>query len=130
MSPPDPHSSTRPDVPLDAELRDALARPAGPDTGPEAAERAWRELRAKLPERRRPGRPGPAGWLAWGLPAAAAAALAFVVAVQRPEEVDTPASVEYVDVPGSDAPTVVFLDDESGWLVVWSVQDKVAVGDS
>lgn len=66
-------------------------------------------------------------WFAVPLGAAAALALALYVSPPRPDAVEPTdaalthgASAESIDVPGSNASTMVFVDDKSGWLVVWA----------
>lgn len=60
-------------------------------------------------------------WLA--VPFAAAAALAFTFFV-APESARPPApattATELAASPAGDASTVVYLDEKSGWLVVWA----------
>ncbi|MBL9190339.1 MAG: zf-HC2 domain-containing protein [Opitutaceae bacterium] len=66
-------------------------------------------------------------WTAWlGLPLAAAAAAALVF-VSRPTQVGVPVlpvgefvHAENIEAPGNNASTMVFVDDKSGWLIVWA----------
>ncbi|MCX6955143.1 MAG: zf-HC2 domain-containing protein [Verrucomicrobia bacterium] len=98
-------------------LRSAAARVPVPDE-----ERAWqdihREIRAARPEATR------AWWgpVKWALPLGAAATLAVILA-WAPSDDDlvsqSVARAEFVEVPG-DASSVVYVDDKSGWLVVWA----------
>ncbi len=72
-------------------------------------------------------------WLA--LPLAAAAAVALVLFFPRSGGVDAAAGIggpaiaraDSVEVPGGRASTMVFVDDKSGWLIVWA-SDAVADG--
>jgi hypothetical protein len=70
-------------------------------------------------------------WAAWtGLPLAAAAALALVF--WAPDDAPTatgedatfaeaaPAYAEFVEASDNAASTVVYVDQESGWLIVWA----------
>jgi len=117
---------------------------------PDAA-REWREIRRRIqaPE---PAAPVWARLLpALGVPLAAAAALAiaFLSAPQwfgrgdsDPATIATTASTEivqvaevawephaeFVEVPGSDDSMVVYLDEPSGWLVVWAVDPTDGIG--
>lgn len=70
-------------------------------------------------------------WLAWlTLPLGAAAAAAIAVFVYLPPEKPQPAAVvpvpahtaraDFVEAPGNNASTMVFVDDKSGWLIVWA----------
>lgn len=70
-------------------------------------------------------------WLAWlTLPLGAAAAAAIAVFVSLPpEKPQAPATVpvpahtaraDFVEAPGNNASTMVFVDDKSGWLIVWA----------
>lgn len=108
------------------ELSAAAARVVVPDE-----ERAWqdirRELRADRPAAMRP-------WWSlgrWALPLGAAAALA-AVAVVGPSWTDDDgpqavARAEFVEVSG-DASSVVYVDDKSGWLVVWASAEPGSKG--
>lgn len=99
------------------------------------AEAEWRRLQARLqhedvplPRKRRLA---PVYWLGAPLAAAAAVALAFfvqrqpaptpVVAPETPAAVPLVAAAEYVEVSDRNASPVVYVDKESGWLVVWAV---------
>jgi hypothetical protein len=57
---------------------------------------------------------------------AAAAALAFVVyqpAVTSRSDLGPAASAEFVETGSPTASTMVYLDKESGWLVVWAADN-------
>ncbi|AOS45386.1 hypothetical protein Verru16b_02467 [Lacunisphaera limnophila] len=107
------------------------------------ADEAWRDLQTRLA---RPGRPRPLAPVIWfGVSLAAAAALALAVFYQRPPDSSSP-STEFVNVPpppplhdpsviaGADfveagdpnASTLVYVDKESGWLVVWASDPETA----
>lgn len=80
---------------------------------------AWASIRAR---RHRPAesvrrRTPPLFWLA--LPLAAAAALAVIF---QPSSAPAPdlARAEFVEAGNADASTMVYVDKESGWLVVWA----------
>jgi hypothetical protein len=96
------------------------------------ADEAWRDLRSQLqqPARKRPMAP-----IIWfGAPVAAAAALAIAFFITRPAPSEpsgelalTPvydssiiAGADYVEAGDPDASVMVFVDKESGWLVVWA----------
>lgn len=111
-------------------LRVAAARVKVPDE-----ERAWQDIHREI----RAGRPAAAkAWWnlgRWTLPVGAAAAALAVVAVITPNwtgddaaqettqvaRVGQPqvARAEFVEV-GNDASSMVYVDDKSGWLVVWA----------
>jgi hypothetical protein len=66
-------------------------------------------------------------WLTLPLGGAAAAAIAVFVSLP-PEKPQPPVAVsptptaraEFVEAPGNNASTMVFVDDKSGWLIVWA----------
>jgi predicted anti-sigma-YlaC factor YlaD len=101
------------------QLRAAAARVVVPDEV-----RAWqdiqREIRLSKPEAARPW------WnvVRWAVPLTGVAALAMVAFIS-PDLTDdddampTVARAEYVEV-GGDASSMVYVDDKSGWLVVWA----------
>lgn len=111
------------------------------------ATREWREIRRRIqaPE---PAAPVWARLLpALGVPLAAAAALAiaFFAAPQwfmrtisedpvagteitQVAEIAWEPHAEFVEVPGSDDSMVVYLDEPSGWLVVWAVDPTDGIG--
>ena len=112
---------------VSAGLKMAAARVAVPDE-----ERAWpeihREIRASRPTAVR------AWWHLgrWVLPLGAAAALA-AVALLGPSWTDedgpqTVARAEFVEVAGN-ASSVVYVDDKSGWLVVWAAAEPGGKGE-
>ena len=106
---------------------------------PDAAE-AWRELSAGLhetpakPERKR--RPlAPINW--FGAPLAAAAAVSFAFFVGRPSaptlspstSVAESARADYVEAGDVNASTMVYVDKDSGWLVVWAADAGTKVSE-
>jgi predicted anti-sigma-YlaC factor YlaD len=104
------------------------------------ADEEWRLLQARLNAPTRASRRRVAPVVAWiGLPLAAAAAVAFTFFAER-APVAAPlatqvaatefARADFVDVAERDATPVVFLDKESGVLVVWSVDNTPAVAES
>ena len=100
------------------------------------ADTAWRELRAQLhggkarPAKKRPL--APVIWFATPLAAAAAIAFAFLVNRPVPPAAVVPAplvAIHNTDPIGADdsaAPTMAYVDQESGWLVVWSTDPSAA----
>jgi anti-sigma factor RsiW len=97
---------------------------------------AWQAVRRELRAttgRRESGAPW---FVSWMLPLGGAAALAAAVAialvpqwrgglgVSSPMNATTMATAraEFVEVPGN-ASSMVYVDDPSGWLVVWAVDD-------
>jgi anti-sigma factor RsiW len=114
------------------------------------ASREWREIRRRI-QKSEPAAPAWARLLpALGVPLAAAAALAiaFLAAPQwfgrgggedplagteitqaaELAEVAWEPHAEFVEVPGSDDSMIVYLDEPSGWLVVWAVDPTDGVG--
>lgn len=113
-----------------AALRTEVAAVRLPDVDAE-----WRQLQGRLRETRpaeaRRRQPAPLLWFATPLAAAAAIALAFVLT--RPTPVAEPSGVaiepsplaglahaDYVEVAVGEATPIVYVDQESGWLVVWA----------
>lgn len=94
-------------------------------------EREWQAVRRRIrsaPEAHRE-HASPRAWFnpAWlAVPAAAAlVAFTFFRPNAGPEEIPggrtaTTARVEAVEAPGGNASTMVFIDDKSGWLIVWA----------
>jgi predicted anti-sigma-YlaC factor YlaD len=115
-----------------AVLRSAAAGVTVPD-----AEREWQRLQARLatPASRRTAarRLAPVAWI--GLPLAAAAALTVAYLGGRsptgggggPTDAAV-ARAEFVEVKDASASPLVYVDKESGWLVVWAVPDGSAKG--
>ncbi len=83
---------------------------------------AWRSLRPRLAARRtQPRRLGRLIWLS--APLAAAAALALVFYHPAPAargDGFTSAHADFVEAGNPTASTVVYVDNDSGWLVVWA----------
>lgn len=105
-----------------ADLKTAATRVTVPDE-----DRAWQDIHREI----RAGRPVAArSWWApvrWALPLGAAAALVAVVAfVPMDRDDDGPpaavARAEFVEVPNNSS-SIVYVDDKSGWLVVWAAAD-------
>ncbi|MDQ5978641.1 MAG: hypothetical protein QG602_1615 [Verrucomicrobiota bacterium] len=101
--------------------KSGLAEVPAPD-----ADEAWRELQARLhaPARRAKKRPlAPLIW--FGAPIAAAAALAIALLPRSGEPLPASpleARAEFVEAGDPAASTLVYVDKESGWLVVWAVE--------
>lgn len=117
-----------------AAFRAAAATVPVPD-----AHEAWRDLQKRLaqPERdsRQPRRLAPVIWFGTSLAAAAALTLAYLGNFSRtalPEPTTSPtikiAQANYVEAGDARATTMVFADQESGWLVVWAADPKTATG--
>lgn len=97
----------------------------------------WRALRVRLETSRRPSARRLLGPLLWlGVPLGAAAALAFAFFGRVPERSQlgnetlaqsATARAEFVEVADQDASPLVYVDNDSGWLVVWAV-DGAAQG--
>ena len=100
-------------------------------------ERAWQDIQREL--RKSSGQPASRGFLrrSWMIPVSAAAALAALIVVARPLgkpsspgnplAQNSAARADFVEVP-NDASSLVYVDDQSGWLVVWAVNDSSAAG--
>jgi anti-sigma factor RsiW len=97
------------------------------------ANNAWRELQAKLHKPARPRPLAPVIWFSAPLAAAAALAVAFFatrpVTPTAPEEIviaqplhdpSIIAGADFVEAGDPNATTLVYVDKESGWLVVWA----------
>lgn len=102
-------------------LKVAATRVVVPDE-----ERAWQDIHREIRATRRTA--ARAWWHLgrWVLPLGAAAALA-AVALLGPSWTDengraAVARAEFVEVAG-DASSVVYVDDQSGWLVVWAAAE-------
>ena len=112
------------------EWRSSSARIAVPDV-----ERAWQDIRREI----RTSAPSKArtwwGLPRWTLPLAAAAGLIVAATVmvppwlapseppQKTARLET-ARADFVEV-ANNSSSVVYVDDKSGWLVVWAVNDKM-----
>ena len=102
-------------------------------TVPEA-EGEWRTVRGRLREERsrfaQRRKFAPLLW--FGAPGAAAAAVvfAFFLGQPKPPQTDTvahvaeTASADYVEAGDANASTMVYVDKDSGWLVVWAVDGE------
>jgi predicted anti-sigma-YlaC factor YlaD len=100
------------------------------------AEREWHAVRRRI--RGGDARPSRSRWDlgAWiGLPLATAAAVALVMVSPAPREtgLDIPvgevARAENIEAPGNNAATMVFVDDKSGWLIVWASDATTQTGE-
>ncbi|HVT71523.1 MAG TPA: zf-HC2 domain-containing protein [Lacunisphaera sp.] len=98
-------------------------------------ETEWQRLRPRLPQPRPAAkRPlAPVVWLGSALAAAAAIAFAFLSPKPRPAtpvvfspDNEVVAEAEFVEAGNINASTMVYLDKESGWLVVWATDDAGA----
>ena len=100
------------------------------------ADAAWRELSAVLPETpANPAKRRPLAPIIWfGAPLAAAAAITFAIFITRPTAmhpeargpVAENARADYVEAGDTNASTLVYVDKDSGWLVVWAAADGAA----
>ncbi|MDP1579347.1 MAG: zf-HC2 domain-containing protein [Candidatus Didemnitutus sp.] len=113
-----------------AEFRDEVAAVPVPDAAGE-----WRLLQARLRELRQPAPRATQkvvwAWLAAPLAAAAALAIAFLVGRTPPLESqvvplagESFARVDFIEVADASATPLVYVDRESGWLVVWAVEGE------
>jgi predicted anti-sigma-YlaC factor YlaD len=108
---------------------EATARVTTPD-----AERAWQDIRREIRQTKPEKKTSVWGLPRWTFPltAAAALAVAVVTAPRWLDEVKPTTSIarldtaraDFVDV-GANSSSVVYVDDQSGWLVVWAVDDKL-----
>jgi len=95
---------------------------------PPDASAAWRLLRPQLAEPTAAPQPkrSPVIWLAAPLAAAAALALVFyrpaapVGHASAPAQIAEIARADFVEPGDATASTMVYVDKESGWLVVWA----------
>jgi predicted anti-sigma-YlaC factor YlaD len=102
------------------------------------AERSWQAIRREIRAGEAgAGRPAPRSFR-WMLPLGAGAALAAVVLILAPQwrqrlksaselRERQVARVDFVEVPDGGS-SMVYIDDKSGWLVVWAVDPKQAAG--
>lgn len=95
------------------------------------ADQAWRELRPQLAgEKARPAKKRPLAPVIWfGSTLAAAAALTFAFLSRQPQPMptvildnDVVAEAEFVEAGDINASMMVYVDTESGWLVVWATE--------
>jgi anti-sigma factor RsiW len=90
------------------------------------ADDAWRTLEARLARPAPRRRVAPVAWFALPLAAAAAVAVAFLglrpipTGVPADPEAGVYARADFVELADASATPVVFVDKESGWLVVWA----------
>jgi anti-sigma factor RsiW len=98
-------------------------------TESEDAEAAWAALESQLEEQTQPSSwllrfPFLSGALAAAAVLVLTATIILQLPLQTPTEVDDPtltARVEYIETDIEDATPVVFLDEPSGWTVVWVI---------
>lgn len=97
--------------------------------------RAWQDIRREIRANAAPAR-GSAVFRRWTLPigavAAAAAALVFAPRWDGQDSLVAPAATEmaradFVEV-ASNASSVVYVDEKSGWLVVWADEGRAPGG--
>jgi anti-sigma factor RsiW len=112
-------------------LKTDAANVAVPD-----ADKEWRTIRAQLHgETAKPVRKRPLAPIIWfSAPLAAAAALAFAFFVTKSPVPQTPslttpqapatevARADFVEAGDANASTMVYVDKDSGWLVVWATE--------
>jgi len=109
-------------------LKTDAANVAVPD-----ADKEWRTIRAQLHgERTKPAKKRPFTPVIWfSATLAAAAALAFAFVVTKPPVPQAPsltpqapvteiARADFVEAGDTNASTMVYVDKDSGWLVVWA----------
>jgi len=94
----------------------------------------WRTIRAHLHgAETKPQKKGPLAPIVWfGAPLAAAAAVALVFFIKHPAainlgeslQVADVASAEFVEAGNAKASTMVYVDKDSGWLVVWASDNE------
>lgn len=110
-----------------AAYRNEAAQVRVPDVDEE-----WRLLQAKLaaPARRERRKLAPIAWLSLPLAAAAAVALLFFNPARQADPAmfasTDNAAADFVEVADTNATPLVFVDKESGWLVVWAVAPEAA----
>lgn len=101
------------------------------------ADEEWRTLRAQLhtteskPTKKRPL--APVIWFGASLAAAAAVAFAFIVGNPMPQpttlaQVTESARADFVEAADANASTMVYVDKDSGWLVVWATDTAAPAG--
>lgn len=109
--------------------RNVTARVRAPDP-----ERAWQDIRREIRRSAPEKKAALLGLPRWSLPLAAAAGLT-VAAVTAPRWFEDAkptttvarlekARADFVEV-GNNSSSVVYVDDQSGWLVVWAVNDTM-----
>jgi hypothetical protein len=111
-------------------LKTDAANVAVPD-----ADKEWRAIRAQLHgEGAKPAKKRPIAPVIWfSAPLAAAAALALVFFTQDPgSQAQDPAPrgaetarADFVEAGDTKASTMVYVDKDSGWLVVWATDGEV-----
>lgn len=97
-----------------------------------SADEMWREVSAQLNAPDKPRKVAPLIWIT--APLAAAAALVFTFLPQQNQETDpviadhSTVQVNYVEVADPDSTAMVYVDKESGWLVVWADDPSATSG--
>lgn len=95
-------------------------------------ETEWHAIRRRMRNTEKPSVAWFPGWLAPALGVAAIAVIALVIAGPWTFSPDVPsatvARAEYVEVADESASTLVYVDEESGWLVVWAVSPTAEAG--
>lgn len=111
-------------------LKTDAANVAVPD-----ADKEWRTIRSQLhaevakPAKKRPL--APVIWFSAPFAAAAAIAIAFLAQDPRPQTPDPAAlaaevaRADFVEAGDANASTMVYVDKDSGWLVVWATTSEV-----
>ena len=92
------------------------------------ADGEWRTLRAQLPSgEAKPSRQSPLATAIWfGVPLAAAMAIAFLIGSPTSPQTQVPARgtesarADFIEAADPTASTLVYVDKDSGWLVVWA----------
>ena len=113
-------------------FRDDAIKVATPDI-----EEEWQKVRAQLSNNaKKPAKPRPLAPVIWfGTTLAAAAALAFAylghqsqtpTAAEPTSSAIEIAQADYVEGGDASASTMVYVDKESGWLVVWATDSDAA----
>ncbi len=89
-----------------------------------AADEEWQQLHRRLSQTRKPTKAARIVWLTAPLAAAAALIFAFIPSRTTTEEsaltVAQTSQVDYVEIANPEATAMVYVDRESGWLVVWA----------
>jgi anti-sigma factor RsiW len=116
-------------------LPELLKHDAESVSGPDA-DQMWNDISARLntpdEEQAKSRKISPIIWLT--APIAAAATLAFVFLPQHNDETSPTvaganiAQVDYVEIEDPDSTAMVYVDKESGWLVVWADDPSVNSG--
>jgi len=93
-------------------------------------ETEWRTLRAQLqsehakPAKKRPL--APVIWFGTSLAAAAALTFAYLGRPAQPAPATAIAQAASAEAGAADIPTIAYVDQESGWLVVWATNEDTS----